>query len=235
MWRTYVPDRKTRKALQGPETAYQSNTGDGSGIISAGRTPTCAALLGARPWLVWCRRAPFPRQGRIIRHFPCLPPHAGGFVWRQPRCQNFPLVTPDRERVVSRPEDGAHAGAHDNDMPTPIPFADDGGIPPGAPATPRPPHHASRSGGSCSPLPRAPPLLAFMAAASWLAWMCFQGVMGPPGAIIALVGIAALAALIRRHTGMASRLWRCRLIAVVGLVAVVWVVFALLAVALVAW
>ena len=78
-----------------------------------------------------------------------------------------------------------------------------------------------------------PPLLAFMAAASGLAWMCFRGVMGPP-AVIALAGIAALAALIRRHTGMEVGLALC-LIAVVGLVAVVWVVFALLAVALVAW
>ena len=118
-------------------------------------------------------------------------------------------------------------------MPTPIPFADDDG----APAWRA--HHAS------PPAPRfpiwrfllavaaIPPLLAFMIAASWLSWMCFEGVMGPPSAIIALVGIAALAALIRRHTGMEVGLALC-LIAVVGLVAVVWVVFALLAVALVA-
>ena len=72
-----------------------------------------------------------------------------------------------------------------------------------------------------------------MAAASWLAWMCFRGVMGPPGAVIALAGIAALAALIRRHTGIEIGLALC-LIAVVGLVTVMWVVFALLAVALVA-
>src|ERR1700733_13384270 len=83
------------------------------------------------------------------------------------------------------------------------------------------------------PLAARPPLLAFMAAAPWLAWMCFRGVMGPPGAVIALAGIAALAALIRRHTGMEVGSALC-LIAVVGLVAVVWVVFALLAVALVA-
>ena len=78
-----------------------------------------------------------------------------------------------------------------------------------------------------------PPLLAFMAAASWLAWMCFRGVMGPPSAVIVLAGIAALAALIRGHTGIevCLALW---LIALVGLVAVVWVIFALLAVALVA-
>ena len=57
--------------------------------------------------------------------------------------------------------------------------------------------------------------------------------MGPPGAVIALVGIAALAALIRRHTGMEIGMALC-LIAVVGFIGVVWVVFALLAVALVA-
>ena len=78
-----------------------------------------------------------------------------------------------------------------------------------------------------------PPLLAFMAAASWLAWMCFRGIIGPPSAVIVLVGIAALAALIRRHTGIEVCLALC-LIALVGLVAVVWVIFALLAVALVA-
>ena len=58
--------------------------------------------------------------------------------------------------------------------------------------------------------------------------------MGPPGAVIALAGIAALAApLIRRHTGMEIGMALC-LIAAVGLIGVVWVVFALLAVALVA-
>ena len=118
-------------------------------------------------------------------------------------------------------------------MPTPIPFADDGGTP------------AWRVSHALQPIPRFPIwrfllavaslpfLLAFMAAASWLAWMCFRGVMGPPGAVIALAGIAALAALIRRHTGMEIGMALC-LIAAVGLIGVVWVVFALLAVALVA-
>ena len=78
-----------------------------------------------------------------------------------------------------------------------------------------------------------PPLLAFMAAASWLTWMCFQGAMGTPGAVIALVGIAALAALIRRHTGMEVGM-ALSLIAMVGLVVLVWVVFAFVALALVA-
>ena len=75
-----------------------------------------------------------------------------------------------------------------------------------------------------------PPLLAFLAGASWLSWMCFQGIVGPPAAIIALVGIAALAALIRRQRawplvpryrssrwwgwlgwcGLCSRCWRWR-------------------------
>jgi hypothetical protein len=119
-------------------------------------------------------------------------------------------------------------------MPTPIPFADDGGTP--AWRASHAPPSASRFTiwhfvFAAAALPF---LLAFMAATSWLAWMCFQGVMGPPGAIIALTGIAALAAFIRRHTGMQIGIALC-LIAVVGLVAVVWVVFALLAVALVAW
>ena len=57
------------------------------------------------------------------------------------------LVTPDRERVVSRPEDGAHAGAHDNDMPTPIPFADDGG---------QRWRHAARNPERCPPCPASP-------------------------------------------------------------------------------
>src|ERR1700733_1255145 len=124
-------------------------------------------------------------------------------------------------------------GAQDNDMPTPIPFADDGGTPDWRP------RHASHSAPRF-PIWRfllaaaaLPFLLAFMAAASWLAWMCFRGAMGPPGAVIALVGIAALAALIPRHTGMEIGMALC-LIAVVGLFGVVWVVFALLAVALVA-
>jgi len=118
-------------------------------------------------------------------------------------------------------------------MSTPIPFADDSGT------SARRVRHAVRSA-SRFPIWRVlialaalPFLLAFMAAASWLAWMCFERVMGPPGTIIALVGIAALAAFIRRHTGMEVGLALC-LIAVVGLVTVVWVVFALLAVALVA-
>jgi len=56
--------------------------------------------------------------------------------------------------------------------------------------------------------------------------------MGTPGAVIALVGIAALAALIRRHSGMALG-GALSLIAMVGLVVLVWVVFALVALALV--
>jgi hypothetical protein len=82
-------------------------------------------------------------------------------------------------------------------MPTPIAF-DDGGTPA---------YRANLQTWRANPVPRfpiwhfllavaaQPPLLAFLAAASW---MCFQGIMGPSAAIIALVGIAALAALIRR-------------------------------------
>jgi hypothetical protein len=121
-----------------------------------------------------------------------------------------------------------------------IPFDDDGGtpawhprlaLPLGKPASPLAPRFPVWQ--FLLSLGALPPLLAFMAAASWLAWMCFRGVMGRPSAVIALAGIAALAAPIRRHTGMEVCLALC-LIALVGLVAVVWVVFALLAVALVA-
>ena len=69
-------------------------------------------------------------------------------------------------------------------MPTPIPFADDGGTPA---------CRANLQTWRANPAPRfpiwrfllavaaLPPLLAFLAAASWLAWMCFQGVMGTAG------------------------------------------------------
>jgi hypothetical protein len=57
--------------------------------------------------------------------------------------------------------------------------------------------------------------------------------MGPPGAVIAPTGIAALAGLKRRHTGMALGA-ALPLVALVGLAGLVWVVFARLAVALVA-
>ena len=77
-------------------------------------------------------------------------------------------------------------------MPTPIPFADDGGTPAW-----RVRHTLPTPG---IPIWRfllavaaLPPLLAFTAAASWLAWMCFQGVMGPPGAVIALRHAYAIA------------------------------------------
>ena len=88
-------------------------------------------------------------------------------------------------------------------MPTPIPFADDGGTPAWRARHAPPPALRFPIWRFLLAVAALPSLLAFMAAASWLAWMCFQGVMGPPGAVIALAGIAALAALIRRHTGMA--------------------------------
>ena len=120
-------------------------------------------------------------------------------------------------------------------MPTPIPFADDGDT------------RAYRANLDTwrTPAPRfplwrfmlaalaLPLLLPFMAAAAWLAWMCFQGVMGTPGAIIALTGIAALAAMIRWRTSLEGGMALC-LIAVVGLVVLVWVVFALVALPVVA-
>ena len=60
------------------------------------------------------------------------------------------------------------------------------------------------------------------------------GFRGNAGRSLALAGIAALAALIRRHKGMALGA-ALTLVAVVGLAGLVWVVFALLALALVAW
>ena len=120
-------------------------------------------------------------------------------------------------------------------MSAPVPFADDGGTPA---------HRANSQTWHTVPPPRfliwrflfaaaaLPPLLAFMAAASWLTWMCFQDAMGTPGAVIALVGIAALAALIRRHSGIALG-GALSLIAMVGLVVLVWVVFALVVLTLV--
>ena len=92
------------------------------------------------------------------------------------------LVTPDRERVVSRPEDGAHAGAHDNDMPTPIPFADDGGTP------------AWRARHASPPTSRFPIwrfLLAFAALPFLLLFMAAAS-----GAALSLVALAGLAGLV---------------------------------------
>jgi hypothetical protein len=96
-------------------------------------------------------------------------------------------------------------------MPTPIPFADDGGT------------RAYRANQATWRNPRALrfPIWRFLIVAAAL----------PP--LLALAGIAALAAPIRRHTGMEVGMALC-LIAVVGLIGLVWVVFALLAVALVA-
>jgi hypothetical protein len=116
-------------------------------------------------------------------------------------------------------------------MPAPIPFADDGGTRANLDTwrTPAPRFPLWRFMFAALALPL---LLPFMAAAAWLAWMCFQGVMGTPGAVITLVGIAALAALIRRHTGMEVGMALC-FIAIVGLAVLVWVVFALVALAMV--
>jgi hypothetical protein len=112
-------------------------------------------------------------------------------------------------------------------MPSPIPFADDGGTPAWRARHASPPALRFPIWRFLLALAALPFLLAFIAAVSWLAWMCFEGVMGPPGVV------PAAAAFIRRHTGMQIGMALC-LIAVVRLVAVVWVLFALLAVALVA-
>jgi hypothetical protein len=47
-----------------------------------------------------------------------------------------------------------------------------------------------------------PPLLAIMAAASWLIWLCLQADLGTECAVTALACLAALVALLRRRTGM---------------------------------
>ena len=117
-------------------------------------------------------------------------------------------------------------------MPTPIPFADDGGTPAWRARHALPPHHAFLSGVSCSPLPRCRPC--------WRSWQrrpgwpgCASRALWAPGAVIALAGIAALAAIIRRHTGMAPLGPRFIARRAGGWLGLMWVVFALLAVALV--
>jgi hypothetical protein len=66
------------------------------------------------------------------------------------------------------------AGAQDNDMPTPIPFADDGGTPAwrARHASPPAPHFPAVWRFLLAALV-LPPLLAFIATAFWLVWMCF--------------------------------------------------------------
>ena len=67
-------------------------------------------------------------------------------------------------------------------MPTPVPFADDGGTPTWRARHASPPALRFPIWRFLFALAALPFLLAFMAAASWLAWMCFEGVMGPPAA-----------------------------------------------------
>ena len=129
--------------------------------------------------VVGCRRAPFLRQCRIIRHFRCLPPHAGGFCLGQPCCPNFPLVISIRERVVSRLQDGAPSLAHRTRYAYAHPIRRRRRHSRLA-RPPRLPHHVSRSCGSCSLLP-LPFLLKFVAAASWLAWDVLRGHYGTTG------------------------------------------------------
>jgi hypothetical protein len=89
-------------------------------------------------------------------------------------------------------------------MPSPIPFADDGGTPAWRARHASPPALRFPIWRFLLALAALPFLLAFMAAASWLAWMCLEGVMGPPCAV------PAAAAFIRRHTGMQIGMARCR-------------------------
>ncbi len=77
-----------------------------------------------------------------------------------------------------------------------------------------------------------PPLLAIAGAACWLLWIFAKAALGTEGAVIALAGLAALTAYLQRRTGMDTGP-ALILIAAAGLVGLVWVVFALVAWALV--
>ena len=117
-------------------------------------------------------------------------------------------------------------------MPTPIPFADDGGTPAWRARHAPHPLHVSQYGASCSPLSRYRP--TGVHGGGVLAGLdVLPGRFRTAGRVIALVGIAAPAAFIRRHTGMALGA-ALSLVALVGLAGLVWVAFALLAVALMA-
>ena len=117
-------------------------------------------------------------------------------------------------------------------MATPSHSTTTAALPPGTPASPLAPRFPVWR--FLLALGGLPPLLAIMAAASWLAWMCFRGVMGPPSASSCWPALR-LWQPSYDGTRASKSAWRCALIALVGLVAVVWVVFALLAVALVGW
>src|ERR1700722_17473341 len=122
--------------------------------------------------------AELPREAPTRKHsLAARPPRCGRpFVWDNHAAQTS-AVNPNRERVVSRPQSGALAGAQDNDMPTPIPFADDGGTPAWRARHASPPALRPALWRFLFAAAALPFLLAFMAAASWLAWMCFEGVM----------------------------------------------------------
>ena len=122
------------------------------------------------------------------------------------------------KRVVSRPQGGAPRWRQDNDMPTPIPFADDGG-------TPACRAHLQTAAPSRTTLPdlalparrcRAAAPAGVLGSGVLAGLDVLPGCYGNAGRIIALAGIAALAALIRRHTGMALGA-ALTLVALVGL------------------
>ena len=71
-----------------------------------------------------------------------------------------------------------------------------------------------------------PPLLAIGGAACWLLWICAHAALGTRGAVMALAGLAALTAFLQRRTGMGIGP-TLTLIALAGLVGLVWVVFGL--------
>jgi hypothetical protein len=77
-----------------------------------------------------------------------------------------------------------------------------------------------------------PPLLAIGGAACWLLWLCAHAALGTQGAIIALAGLGAVTAFLSRRTGMGIGPTMI-LIALAGVVGLVWVVFVLVAWAIV--
>ena len=159
-------------------------------------------------------------QAKTAAHSP-----GAAFLCRQHASKS--LVTPNRERIVSRPQGGAIAGAQET-----ICLPPSNSLRGGTPAW-RARHALHPALGF--PISRflvalaaLPFLLVFMAAASWLSWMCFQGVMGhraPPSS----GRHSSPRCPYTMHTGMALG-DALSLVALVGLAGLVWVVFALLAV-----
>ena len=136
------------------------------------------------------------------------------------------------KRVVSRPQGGVLAGAQDNDMPTPIRFADEGGTaawrarhdPPAAPHFP--------IWRFLLVVAALPLLLAFMAATLLAGLDMLPGHYGNAGRYPRLDGNSGPGSPHTTAHGHELGAALMTLVAVVGLVGLVWVVFALVALAL---